>query len=202
MNRIGSALLVMIFSLPATNAAAALLQVTFFDAAGDQASGPSSSFSQIDLLSMRLVFDNASGAYQVTFTTSAEHPLFGPIELNANLLNGDLPYFYDGRAQAQLPPAAFKDNFNHFVLDSPQLTFTLTGHNEHLTHWRLGDHIATDAFAFPDAFPRGLGPSGSYGTTIQGNSESGYHVYDSFPMNTTIAEVTAVPLPAGLPFFA
>ena len=202
MNRIGTALAVMCLSLPVTSVAAALLQVSFFDAAGDQARDPSSSANQIDLLSMRLVFDSASGIYQVTFTTSADHPLFGPVSLNANMLNGDLPFVLDRFGNEPPPPAIFRDNFNDFVLDVPQVSMVLSGQNDHLPQWRLGDRVATDSGAFPQSFPNGVLTNGGYLTTIQGRPDSRVDLYDAFPERTTIAVVTAVPLPASLPLFA
>lgn len=47
---------------------------------------------QIDLVSLRLVFDNVTGDYQVTFKTTADHRLLGAVQLNVNLMNGDLPF--------------------------------------------------------------------------------------------------------------
>ncbi len=143
-------------------AQATMLHVSFADPIGDHSAfGP----VQIDVVELKLEFDNATGAYEITFTADAANPFIGDFRLNANLVNGDITPF------TQVPSTLF-DNSNRFSLDNPTSTIVLTGVNSNLLSWKTGDRVATSdgPFGVPidatfsgfrsgvsgeDSFPRG-----------------------------------------------
>ena len=195
MSTARTALIGLLLLLVTADVSAARLRVEFLDPAGDQSTN-SSVPQPIDLLGMRLEFDDSNGAFSVTFVTSTAHPLFGSFELNANLVNGELPF-----PRESLPYGDMKNLFifnrNEIVLEAPATAYTLNGSDEHLTHWHLGDRIGVDTCTFSDA-------CGNYSlvTSIQGGIHSPF-LFDFFGFdrdNIARLEAAPVPLSSGAPF--
>lgn len=86
----------------------------------------------IDVSSMTLLFDQASGAYEMTLTASAAAPFVGPFRVNVNLFNVDADSF-------------FQDAVNDYSLATPTTTLTLTGTSALLRSWSAGHRVFTNS---------------------------------------------------------
>lgn len=127
---------VAVFAAPAQ---ATLLSFSFDDPVGDQ-SGPPGAFPGIDVTRLDFVFDDVSGAYQITLTATEEAPFLTSFRVNVNLYNVD--------AGPAAFPSFFTDNQNDFVLSLPQSTLTLGGVAPLLRFWNRGDRIASSSAPF------------------------------------------------------
>ena len=196
MNSLASYPIAIALACISLGVSASQLQVTFLDPAGDQTISPDLP-REIDLLSMTLVFDNETGSFLVSFVTAPAHPLSGSFELNANLVNGELP-FPSERLPYQDMNNLFIDNFNEIVLDIPATEYSLSGVDLHLTHWQSGDRIAIDTCTFsPNCVDAGY----TLMTTIQNNVVT-TTPFDTFSQDQSFfghLTPVAVPLPSALP---
>jgi PKD repeat protein len=111
------------------------LPLTFsvLDPVGDQ-TGP------VDVVSMVLNFDNATGQYEIVLTADAAHPFVGDFRININLYNQDL-------GTTNPDPAFFGDAGNDFSLSVPTTTITLTGTSTSLVAWAAAHRVFTNSLA-------------------------------------------------------
>lgn len=115
------------------------LTFSYTDPEGD-ATGP------IDIISMVVVFDNATGHYTITLTSTLAQPFLGEFRININLFNpARLPY-----------NSFFQDAGNDFNLETPVTKIVLEGYDADLLFWAVGDTVATNTIA-----SGGLNPPGS-----------------------------------------
>lgn len=101
------------------------LQITVNDPAGDN-TGP------IDALEMTLLFDDISGAYEISLKASDSAPFLGDFLVNVNLFNVDAGSF-------------FGDTANDYSLSMPTTVLILTGTSPPLTSWSVGDRVYTNS---------------------------------------------------------
>ncbi len=123
-----AALLGIIGLFGSESAKAQGLVLAFTDPVGDHC-------GRIDVTTMRLAFDKASGAYTITLRAGPASPFLGAFRVNVNLFNPDT-------GTTAQNPSFFADNLNDFDLAAPMTTLTLTGVNPRLTSWNAGDRVA------------------------------------------------------------
>lgn len=150
--------------------------VRFVDTVGDHVAPVN-----IDVVSMYLSFDPATGDYDLLWVTDPGNPFNGTFRLNTNLFNPD--------TGTNLPdPSFFQDVLNDFTLTTPQQTILLTGTNPRLTSWAVGDEVAVTC-------PAPLGcPTTSFGFSSAAGPIVGGPGYDLFD---TGSSVVRLPEPRG-----
>lgn len=148
------------------------LSFTITDPLGDHT-------GSIDLLSVEMFFDNATGDYDIFWNADAAAPFSGLIRINANFRNITL----DGT----LPRSpTFSDTLNDFNVLVPNTTqLMISGNSTELLRWNSGDEIA---YILPGA--GGFSISGVRGDDWGPSSPTS-------PMRTTFI-TGAVPEPATL----
>lgn len=128
---LGRIMLLAILSLIlASTAQAAKLTFSYTDPVGDQTGA-------IDVTKMTVVFDNATGVYEIVLRATAAHPFVGLFRVNINLFNPD----------TAAGNSLFQDTVNDFNLATATTELTLTGTNVHLEFWDAGDQVATNTNA-------------------------------------------------------
>jgi hypothetical protein len=138
---------------------AATLSVSFADRVRD---GTASSG---DLVGMSLVFDDSTGDYSITVAANPADPFRGSLLVNVNFDNPDtVP---SATAFFQHPP-------NIVDLAAPTTFIVLTGTNDILTSWRLGDRVATSNAPFGGraAFGSGIRSTSGFSFDFLGPSPS------------------------------
>jgi len=110
----------------------ATLTAFFPDVAGD-AEGA------VDLVGATLRFDNATGEYQIVVEAAPESPFSGEFNLNFNLFNASL-------GTTEPDPSFFGDTLNNFDLTTPREQVILTGTNDILLEWTVGDEVFVHNF--------------------------------------------------------
>ncbi len=120
-------------------AAAAQLHVTWLDPTGDHSGA-------VDITSIRLDFDNATGAYTITVSSDPLAPFLGDFRVNVNTLNMDI-------GTAACAQSAFVDNVNDFSFATSTTEVVLSGTSSVLTFWDSGDQIAANNDPYFNAQP-------------------------------------------------
>lgn len=123
----------LIALLIAGTARSEVLAVDFFDPVGDPTGG-------IDVVSMSLIFDTASGEYSLILFATEAQPFFGSFRLNIHL--------YDVDRGVSCADALLKDTLNDFDLAVPSREVVLTGTSTRLMAWQIGDRVATNTTPF------------------------------------------------------
>lgn len=114
------------------------LTFTYADPVGD-ATGT------IDVISMVVAFDNMTGIYKITITTTNAQPFMGAFRININLFNpGRLP-----------DNSFFQDAVNNYDLMTPATKIVLRGYDPDLLCWAMGDTVATNTIASGGQNPPG-----------------------------------------------
>ncbi|MAG29808.1 MAG: hypothetical protein CL908_02805 [Deltaproteobacteria bacterium] len=141
--------------------------VRFVDTVGDHGAP-----INIDLISLYLSFDPATGDYELLWVTDPAQPFLGSFRLNTNLFNPD--------TGTNLPdPSFFQDTLNDFTLSTPQQTMLLTGNNPRLTAWAVGDEVAVTCPSPLGCPTVSLGFSSAVGPIVGGPG------YDSFDVGSS-----------------
>jgi hypothetical protein len=122
--------LIAIFGFTLATAEASQLIITYQDPVGDQTGA-------IDLTKVSMIFDNATGNYQIVIRATPAHPFVGPFRININLFNPDAP----------VSNCVFQDTINDYNLADPITKLTLTGTNANLLAWNATDRVANNSFA-------------------------------------------------------
>jgi hypothetical protein len=126
-------------AMTAAPAFAADYTITFVDPVAD-------STGAIDATRMVVVFNNVTGDYKVTFTSTGAQPFNQNFRLNVNLFN-----------QARLPNhSLFTDTVNDYNLTSAKTKMILKGNSPALTQWAAGDVVATNTAASGGVNPPGI----------------------------------------------
>ena len=107
---------------------------TFMDPVGDQR-------GRVDVTSVTVEFDPATGSYEVLMTAAPEHPFLGRFMVNLNMFNPDL----GTRAH---DPSFFKSHFNEFNLLTAATSLRFSGTSPSLREWRRGHRVAADSTTF------------------------------------------------------
>lgn len=102
-----------------------LYAITVVDPLGD-------ALGDIDLRSLQMDFDPATGAYAIRIIASRGHPFHGNFRINLHLLNIDRG-------------SVFSDAVNDFDLASNSPGIVLTGFNSVLEQWQPGDEAFTNS---------------------------------------------------------
>lgn len=89
----------------------------------------------IDVVGLDFTFDHGTGDYTILLTADAANPFLGDFRININLFNPN--------AGEDADPSFFQDTFNDYDFLSSVTTLTLTGTNERLQYWDIGDRVAT-----------------------------------------------------------
>lgn len=110
------------------------LGVEFVDSAGDQAGA-------IDWVSVRLQFDDQSGAYAIRLLADPSAPFQGDLRVNVILVNPDTDVF-------ALDPSLFADVSNDLSIASLSQLIVLTGISQKLIAWDVGDQVGTTQIPF------------------------------------------------------
>lgn len=131
MRRLFLPLLGSVFFSLAGTAEAGRLVVSFDDPVGDMRGE-----FPIDVQNMTLSFNQESGDYEITITTTDENRFVGEFRVNVHFFNGDV-----GSTVSHL--SMLSDTFNDYDLRRPRSTLVLTGVNQYLRNWKSGDRIAT-----------------------------------------------------------
>lgn len=116
--------------LPSAGTPSGNLTISFADPVGDN-TGP------IDITGLLMTFDNATGNYSITLSTTNANPFVGQFRVNVNLFNPDVP------ATESFFTATTRD----FNLSSATTNLVLTGGNSNLLTWRAGNRVATSTEA-------------------------------------------------------
>jgi hypothetical protein len=95
----------------------------------------------VDLVGMKVHFDNSTGDFTIVATSDAENPFVGIVRLNMNLINGDVAPF-------TMDPATFFNNALDFGLTSATTSIVVTGTDANLLEWNQGDRVATSGIPF------------------------------------------------------
>lgn len=91
----------------------------------------------IDVIGMVVVFDNTTGSYKITLTTTNAQPFMGAFRININLFN-----------PSRLPDhSLFYDWHNNYDLVTPATKIVLRGVLPDLLSWAMGDTVATNTIA-------------------------------------------------------
>jgi PEP-CTERM motif len=159
-----------VLALSTFDAGAIPLSLSISDPLGDNT-------DTIDLVSIQMSFDNATGDYDIFYNAHAANPFLGFFRINVNLRNITL---------LGVPPRApdFSDTLNDFDLALAATQVQLSGNSSALLAWSAGDEIA---YILPGA--GGFATSGFRGDSL-GPSGAGD------PMLTTF--VTGIPEPTTL----
>jgi hypothetical protein len=91
----------------------------------------------IDVTKMTVVFDNATGDYEIVLRATAAKPFVGLFRVNVNLFNPD----------TAPSNSLFQDVLNDFNLATATTKLTLTGTNGKLLAWNAGHRVATNTLA-------------------------------------------------------
>jgi len=163
-----------------TTAYSKLLQFSFVDGTADQTRETGA-----DLLSVTVVFDNATGTYTTTLHSTAAAPFSGKISINANFADVDTPAYV-------LRQSYFFDNLRTLELSEPSTTASWSGIYSSLRYWKEGDRVVTSSDLFgivPDAGAHSFG--------------SNFTSYLDFPYTSTdeisrlsVATISSVPEPS------
>jgi hypothetical protein len=111
----------------ASTAQADQLTFSYADPVGDQTGA-------IDVTKMTMVFDDATGNYQIVLRAKVAHPFVGSFRVNINLFNPD----------TAPSNSLFSDVFNDFNLANATTKLILTGTNANLIAWKATDRVATN----------------------------------------------------------
>ena len=95
----------------------------------------------IDISSMHLKFDNATGSYEITLIADSSSPFIGNFRININLFNIDASDIDESSAY-------FSDTLNDFRLSNPINTITLSGTDSRLIDWKSSDRVASSNIPF------------------------------------------------------
>jgi len=106
------------------------LTFSYTDPVGDQAGA-------IDVTKMTVVFDNATGDYEIVLRATAANPFVGLFRVNVNLFNPD----------TAPSNSSFRDVLNDFNLATATTKLTLTGTNGNLLAWNAGHRVAANTLA-------------------------------------------------------
>ena len=123
----------LVAPLIAGAARAEVLVVDFSDPVADPT-------GEIDVVSMSLIFDTATGEYSIVLFATEAQPFAGAFRLNINL--------YDVERGPTCVLALLSDNVNDFDLAVPSREVVLTGTSTKLTAWQVGDRVATNSTPF------------------------------------------------------
>jgi hypothetical protein len=141
MTRVGwhrTSLLLVLCLAAALSLPAAELTFSYTDPIGD-------STGTIDVTHMVVVFDNLTGNYKITLTSTVAQPFLGTFRVNINLFN-----------PSRLQDHSFlQDVFNDYDLTTPKTKLVLTGNDPDLLHWIAGDGVATNTAASGGQNPPG-----------------------------------------------
>jgi hypothetical protein len=154
-------LITLFLALLPGSAAAQLfpLSVSFSDATGD-ADPP----INVDLVSLDLAFDPASGDYALTWRADPAQPFDGTFRLNANLYNPDT-------GSNEQDPSFLSDTFNDVTLTTSETIITLTGNDPRLMAWGAGDRVSPscpDPLGCPNGIPTFLTAVGPLSGSAEG----------------------------------
>ena len=156
----------------------AVLFITYDDPVGDYQN------FNIDLTGMTLVFDNATGDYELSVSFDAANPFVGTFNVNANLLNGDVnplttdPAFVNIN---EIPTAA-----------APTTELVFTGTDIKLTSWNQGDVIANNSSVF------GIPIDATFSSFLSGVQNMGLGIDQ---LDTATSIVAPIPIPSALWLF-
>lgn len=107
---------------------AQFLSVTFEDQSEDHV-------GKMDLVRLTLIFDQASGEYEVLLEADEGAKFQGDFLIGINLFNGD-------RGTTALDPSYFHAEAEVLAFDCASLRYRLVGFDPRLRSWSLGDRIA------------------------------------------------------------
>ena len=119
---------VSIFCLGARVAEAIPLIISVTDPVDDQY-GPSP-----DLTDMMFSFDNETGDYSITLTTTLENQFVGAFRININIFNPDV-------GTTAQDPSFFNHVFDDYNLAIETNILTMSGTNSRLLSWDAGDLV-------------------------------------------------------------
>ena len=91
----------------------------------------------VDVTNMTVVFDNATGDYEIFFKADAANPFVNQFRVNVNLYNPD----------TTPSNSRFQDAVNDYNLAVAATQLTLTGTNLNLLNWNAGQRVATSTQA-------------------------------------------------------
>jgi len=152
----------------------AILFVTYDDPIGDYQD------FNIDLTGMTLVFDNATGDYELNVTFDAANPFVGTFNVNANLLNGSIdPLTTD---------PAFVNINERPTVGAPTTELVFTGTNTKLTSWNQGDEIANNSSIF------GIPIDATFSAFVSGVQNFGQGIDQLNPATSIVAPIPIPPV--------
>lgn len=128
--------LLLLCSLTGAVTQAEPLRLQIFDPLGDQFNT-----GIIDLTGLTLDFNTTTGAYTITVQASAANPFSGLFRLNIFFINPDTGLGISTSAM-------LVDNLNDITLASPSTSVVLTGVENNLTLWKIGDRVAINSVPF------------------------------------------------------
>ena len=88
-----------------------------------------------DLAGLKCVFNKSTGDYEVTVSASSANPFEGWVRVNIHLFNADT-------GTTAQNPSFFASELNDRFVASPTTIVTLSGRDQRLTAWKLGDRVA------------------------------------------------------------
>lgn len=144
-----------------------------------------------DLVQMKFVFDNVTGAYVIELETTNEDPFIGDFRVNINLFNLDA-------GTTAVDPSFFRDTLNDFSLTESTTTLALTGTNDRLQAWKVGDRILLNNL--PSGMPS---PDGTtlFRSGVDAAGSEFLEEEDMLGLPGQIDIVSAVPIPPAIWLF-
>lgn len=151
---------------------------SYTDPVGDSA-------GTIDVTQMVVVFDNTTGSYKITLTSTTAQPFLGAFRVNVNLFNAN-----------RLPDYSFfQDAVNDYDLANAKTKLILTGVDASLPFWAAGDTVTTNTVA-----SGGVNPPGStfYRTAVNNFPIEAFTNEDTVAYDLPGTAVIAVLTPQGV----
>lgn len=137
---IGAVLTLSVSALSTTKAPAASLAFAFADPINDHTGA-------IDVTRMEVVFDDATGNYEINLTADPAHPFVGTFDVIIGIFNPNT-------GTIQQDPSFFGDVRIGIEVATPRTILTLLGSNARLKLWRVNDPVAASSapFGTPSGF--------------------------------------------------
>ena len=137
---IGAILLLSVNVLSSPTAQAASLVFSFADPVNDHTGA-------IDVTRLEVVFDDATGDYEINLTADPAHPFAGTFDVMISIFNPNT-------GTTLQDPSFFGDVRRGVEVATPTTTLTLLGTNARLKLWRINDSVAASSapFGTPNGF--------------------------------------------------